>query len=94
MVDYIIDENTGAVVKGDKTTDRYSTYRLDFIRKTGVKTKPGTEKVNTTNCPNCGAPTQITSSGKCEILWKCYHNIISRLGLSKFTEIILITYKR
>ena len=66
MVDYIIDENTVAVVKGDKTTDRYSTYRLDFIRKTGVKTKPGTEKVNTTNCPNCGAPTQIASSGKCE----------------------------
>ena len=37
-----------------------------FIRKTGVKTKPGEATVNTTNCPNCGAPTKITSSGKCE----------------------------
>ena len=66
MVDYIIDETTGKIIKGDKTTDRYSTYKLDFIRKTGVKTKPGSNQINTTNCPNCGAPTQITSSGKCE----------------------------
>ncbi len=66
MVDYIIDEETGKVLKGDKVTDRHSTYKLEFIRKTGVKTKPGSNQINTTNCPNCGAPTQITSSGKCE----------------------------
>mgnify|MGYP004458475247 FL=1 len=36
------------------------------MRKTGVKTKPGENTVNTTNCPNCGAPTKITSSGECE----------------------------
>ena len=66
MNDYIIDETTGKIVKGDKTTDRYSTYKLDFIRTTGEKTKPGSIEINTTNCPNCGAPTQITSSGKCE----------------------------
>ena len=66
MIDYIIDEQTGKILKGDKTTYRYSTYKMVFIRKTGIKTKPGTDKINTTNCPNCGAPTQITSSGKCE----------------------------
>ena len=66
MVDYIIDEETGKVLKGDKVTDRHSTYKLEFIRKTGVKTKPGSNQINTTNCPNCGAPTQVTSSGKCE----------------------------
>lgn len=66
MIDYIMDENTKQVIKGDKVTDRYSTYKLVFIRKTGVKTKAGTSQVNTTNCPNCGAPTQIASSGKCE----------------------------
>ena len=66
MVYYIIDEETGKVLKGDKVTDRHSTYKLEFIRKTGVKTKPGSNQINTTNCPNCGAPTQITSSGKCE----------------------------
>lgn len=66
MIDYIIDENTKAVLKGDKSRNIYSTYKYTFIRKTGVKTKPGMKTVNTTNCPNCGAPTQITSSGKCE----------------------------
>ena len=41
-------------------------YRLTFMRKAGVKTKEGTNAKSTTNCPNCGAPTQITSAGKCE----------------------------
>ena len=66
MTDYIIDEETQKVLKGDKTTERINTYLLTFIRKNGVKTKPGSIEVNTTNCPNCGAPTQITSAGKCE----------------------------
>ena len=66
MNDYIIDETTGKILKGDKTKDIFSTYKLDFIRTTGEKTKPGSIEINTTNCPNCGAPTQITSSGKCE----------------------------
>ena len=66
MADYIIDETTSKVLKGDKQTERVNTYLLTFIRKDGVKTMPGTIEVNTTNCPNCGAPTLITSSGKCE----------------------------
>lgn len=66
MIDYIVDATTDKILKGDRTTVRHSTYRLIFIRKAGVKTKAGTSDVNTTNCPNCGAPTQITSSGKCE----------------------------
>lgn len=66
MVDYIIDDRTQEIIKGDKTTDRHSTYKMVFIRKTGVKTQEGTNTINTTNCPNCGAPTKITSSGKCE----------------------------
>lgn len=66
MADYIIDEETKQVLKGDKLTERVNTYLLTFIRKNGIKTKPGSMEVNTTNCPNCGAPTKITSSGKCE----------------------------
>lgn len=66
MADYIIDEETKEVIKGDKETERVNTYKMTFIRKTGVKTKPGSSELNTANCPNCGAPTQITSAGKCE----------------------------
>lgn len=66
MQDYIIDATTKEVLKGDKNTPKVNTYLLTFIRKNGVKTKAGTIEVNTTNCPNCGAPTSITSAGKCE----------------------------
>ena len=66
MIDYIIDEDTKQVLKGSKDKNLYNTYKLTFMRKTGVKTKPGENTVNTTNCPNCGAPTKITSSGECE----------------------------
>lgn len=66
MADYIINEETKEVIKGDKDTERVNTYKMTFIRKTGVKTKPGSNELNTANCPNCGAPTQITSAGKCE----------------------------
>ena len=66
MADYIIDATTKQVIRGDKTTERVNTYLLTFIRKKGLQTKEGTEKISTTNCPNCGAPTQITSAGKCE----------------------------
>lgn len=66
MEDYIIDATTKNVIKGEKGLDKVNTYLLTFIRKNGIKTKPGTVEVNTTNCPNCGAPTQITFSGKCE----------------------------
>lgn len=66
MSDYIINEETKEVIKGDKDIERVNTYKMTFIRKTGVKTKEGTNELNTANCPNCGAPTQITSAGKCE----------------------------
>lgn len=66
MKDYIIDATTKELLEGSKTQDRTTLYKMTFERKTGVLTKEGTSKVETTNCPNCGAPTQITSAGKCE----------------------------
>lgn len=66
MVDYIIDEHTRDVLKGDPNTDCFMKYLLTFTRKTGVLTDPARSNVSTTNCPNCGAPTEITSAGQCE----------------------------
>lgn len=66
MADYIIDEETKKIVMGDQKTRRTRTYLLTFIRKKGVTTPESTDDLKTTNCPNCGAPTNITSSGKCE----------------------------
>lgn len=66
MRDYIIDEKTNKVLEGKPKEDQYMRYRLTFIRKAGVKTQEGKSNMSTTNCPNCGAPTQITSAGECE----------------------------
>lgn len=65
MIDYIIDEITGQIVKGNKETYNINNYKLVFVRKTGIKTKAGENKFKVTNCPNCGAPIEITSTGKC-----------------------------
>lgn len=66
MIDYVIDATTKQILKGDKTTERINTYILTFIRRNVLQTKQGSERMVTTNCPNCGAPAQIISAGKCE----------------------------
>lgn len=66
MGDYIIDATTRELVKGDKNSEYVNVYRLKFTRTAGVKTEEGGQKVNITNCPNCGAPTKIMTSGRCE----------------------------
>ncbi len=66
MRDYIINDSTQKVLEGNPNIDQIMNYRLTFIRKAGVKTKEGTSQKSTTNCPNCGAPTKITSAGQCE----------------------------
>ena len=64
--DYIIDEKTKKVLMGDPNNDCYMKYLLKFTRKNGVKTDPASAGKNIVACPHCGAPTQITSAGKCE----------------------------
>lgn len=66
MRDYVIDEKTRKVLESDPNRDWHMKYLMTFNRKAGVKTKEGTSNKSTTNCPNCGAPTEITSSGQCE----------------------------
>ncbi len=66
MIDYIKDEKTGAVLKGNTTTRLTHTYKLTFVRKRGVLTQAGGPKVKSANCPNCGAPTKVALAGKCE----------------------------
>ncbi len=65
MNDYIINADTRQVVKGDINREFFTNYNLKFMRSLGVKTTVNSGK-STTNCPNCGAPTQITSAGECE----------------------------
>ena len=66
MRDYVIDATTRNVLESNPNKDWNMKYIMTFNRKVGVKTKPGTSNKSTTNCPNCGAPTKITSSGQCD----------------------------
>ena len=65
MRDYVIDATTRKVLESDPNKDWYMTYIMTFNRKKGVKTHAGLSNKSTTNCPNCGAPTEITSAGQC-----------------------------
>ncbi len=55
----------GEVLEGSKTQYQHRFYYLEFIRSAGVKTA-AEKDLQITNCPNCGAPTQVTSRGECE----------------------------
>ena len=65
MRDYVIDDATKKVLESDPNRDWYMKYEMVFNRKAGVKTDLGKKGNTITNCPNCGAPTEITSSGQC-----------------------------
>lgn len=65
LLDYVVDDETGDIVEGSKTQYQHRVYCLEFMRTAGVKTKDD-KNMATTNCLNCGAPTQVTSSGECE----------------------------
>ena len=65
MRDYVIDDATKKVLESDPNRDWYMKYEMVFNRKAGVKTDPSRKGNSVTNCPNCGAPTEITSSGQC-----------------------------
>lgn len=66
MRDYVVDEKTNNVLESDPNKDWHMKYIMTFNRKHGVKTEKGMSNKSTTNCPNCGAPTEITSAGQCE----------------------------
>jgi predicted lipid-binding transport protein (Tim44 family) len=65
MRDYVIDDATKKVLESDPNRDWYMKYEMVFNRKAGLKTDPSKKGNTITNCPNCGAPTEVTSSGQC-----------------------------
>lgn len=64
--DYVRDDDTGKVVKGDPNRDVYMVYVWTLIRKGDVKTEKQTEEYEVTQCPNCAANVSINQSGECE----------------------------
>jgi len=65
MYDWQEDEKTGKILRGDKTTRWDLRYKMKFMRSIGVLTKEETAETTEHPCPNCGAPVEMLSSGKC-----------------------------
>lgn len=63
MIDYQTD-GTGNIVRGDKTTVWKQRYTMKYMRSLGVTTDEN-GATSTKNCPNCGAPLELSSSGEC-----------------------------
>ena len=65
IVDYTVDDNTGKVIAGSKTQEKFMTYEYSLSRPIGRKTAPREEGVSERHCPNCGAPLSVNESVKC-----------------------------
>ena len=73
MVDYIIDEKSGKLLKGSRDDDVYMTYLLTFTRRKGIKTTL-INGVISNSCPHCGAPVDSASAGRCEYCGSVIHS--------------------
>lgn len=65
MFNYQTDEKTGNIISGNKTSREDIRYKMRFVRSVGSATNSAVKGAQGYNCPNCGAPLEITSSGEC-----------------------------
>ncbi len=65
ICDYITDDRTGNIIRGDMNKELFMTYRWTLIRTLGKQTAEG-ELVDDKKCPNCGAPIDLNRSAVCE----------------------------
>lgn len=65
ITDYITDDRTGNIIRGDRNKELFMTYRWTFIRTLGKLTTED-EPVDDKKCPNCGAPIDLNRSAVCE----------------------------
>ena len=88
FIDYQTSDSTGEIIRGDKNTRWDFRYKMKFMRTAGVQTKSasGGELTNH-NCPNCGAPLQISSTGTCEYCGSVVTTGLYSWVLSDFTTV-------
>lgn len=63
--DYVVDDATGDVVRGNPQQEKFMCYRWTFARTTGFKTAENSG-FEAKSCPHCGAPIDINQSAVCE----------------------------
>ena len=70
IVDYVVDDATGNVVRGSNTAEKFMTYEWTLSRTSGRITaqESGT---SASSCPNCGAPVTNQNCEYCgTMLWR------------------------
>lgn len=85
FIDYQTDEKTGNILRGDKNTRWDFRYKMKFMRTVGVKTNAAADLGH--NCPNCGAPLEISSSGECPYCGSTVTTGLYNWVLSDFTTV-------
>ena len=65
IVDYTLDKD-GKVVSGFKDKESYMEYEYVLARSSGSKTSTQTQQTVAGQCPNCGAPLNVSQSAKCD----------------------------
>lgn len=63
--DYLVDDKSGRVIKGDPSVLYMMTYRMVFSRELNASTKSDAS-TSVVSCPNCGAQLSINQHGICE----------------------------
>ena len=64
ITDYVTDDATGKVVRGDANREKFMTYHWTMIRSLGKQTAVS-GKITAKYCPHCGAPLDFNQSGEC-----------------------------
>ncbi len=65
ITDYTVDDDTGKVISGSKTNEKFMTYEYALSRPIGKKTEAFNTGVSERHCPNCGAPLSVNESIRC-----------------------------
>ncbi|MBO6149222.1 MAG: zinc-ribbon domain-containing transport protein [Lachnospiraceae bacterium] len=64
FIAYTLDDESGNVISGSKTNEKFLTYEWDVSRKSGIQTEERAE-MRKISCPSCGAPVDINQTAKC-----------------------------
>ena len=87
--DYVIDDNTGNFVRGNKHKLRRMCYEWNLVRATGKKT--GDSSIEEGICPHCGAPLTINAANQCEYCDSIIETEASDWAVSRIKAISQIT---
>lgn len=67
-MDYIIDEDSSNLIRGNNTSRVEKTNKLVFVKNKDTKEQKMARK-----CPSCGANISVNTSGKCEYCGSTYN---------------------